>query len=155
MLTRALTLLSLISVSTAGAAMSMLDIGQAWFFSPVSAVVEKDGIPLVGVKVIRRWEHESLSEDETVTDDKGQFSFPEIRGRTIVQVMPAEFVVAQQIVVVVEDEEVEIWSNSKRKTDLNSELGGAPLDLHCEITDEDKMYRDFGAAMFTKCTWRS
>lgn len=135
--------------------MSMLDIGKAWFFSPVSAVVEKEGAPLQGARVIRRWEHESLSEDETVTDNEGRFSFPEVRGRTIVQVMPAEFVVAQQIVVVVDGEEVEIWSNSKRKTELNSELGGLPLELHCEITAEDKMYRDFGAAMFTKCTWRS
>ncbi|BFM10665.1 hypothetical protein R50072_08180 [Simiduia litorea] len=133
--------------------MSMLDAGKAYFFSPLSMKIYRDGEPVVGAKVVRRWEHSTLEQDESITDGEGKVSFPEVRRRTVVQVLPAEFVVAQQIAVIVDGDEIEVWSNSKRDSAKNSELGGKPLNLYCDLNNEEKLYRDFGSAFFTKCTW--
>ena len=144
----------LIFIPVYGNTMSILNAGKAYFFSPVSGTLTKDEKPVSNAKIIRRWEHESLEQDETSTDENGNFFFPEVRRRTLVQLLPAEFVVAQQIAVVHEGEEIVIWSNSKRDSAKNSELGGRDLDLLCDLTNEESLYRDFGAALFTKCTWK-
>ncbi|MDN3638795.1 hypothetical protein QWY82_08245 [Simiduia curdlanivorans] len=144
---------SSLACSQSGAPMSILDAGKAYFFSPVSMQIYRDGQPVVGANVVRRWEHSTIEQDESTTDAEGKVNFPEVRRRTIVQVIPAEFVVAQQIIVVVEGEEIEVWSNSKRDSAINSELGGKPLNFRCELNDEEQLHRDFGSAFFTKCTW--
>ena len=133
--------------------MSIFDAGKAYFFSPVTGVITKDSNPVSNAKIIRKWEHQSLEQDETVTDESGNFSFPEVRRRSAVQFMPAEFVVGQEISVVHNGEEIVIWSASKRDTSENSELGGKKLVLKCDLDSEEKIYRDFGPALFTKCTW--
>ncbi|WP_226664463.1 transthyretin-like family protein [Microbulbifer aggregans] len=149
-----LTAFLLTFIPVYGNTMSILDAGKAYFFSPVTGTLTKDEKPVTNAKIIRRWEHESLEQDETSTDENGNFTFPEVRRRTLVQMLPAEFVVAQQIAVVQGDEEIVIWSNSKRDSGKNSELGGKDLDLYCDLDNEEAMYRDFGAALFTKCTWK-
>ena len=133
--------------------MSFFDAGKAYVFSPMEVMVTLDGSPLANAEVIRRWEINKIEEDRTTTDENGRFSFSEIRRRSAAQALPIEFVVAQQIVVIVENKEHEIWSNSKHDTGLNAELGGIPLNLTCELNGEEIMYRDFGPALLTRCTW--
>ncbi|SHF77423.1 hypothetical protein SAMN04487965_2669 [Microbulbifer donghaiensis] len=134
--------------------MSFLNAGKAYVFSPVQIRITQNKEPLKEAKVIRRWEwNDKKGEDYAFTNNDGVVSFSEIRQRGITQLFPAEFVSAQQIVVVIEGKEDRIWSFSKRNPDKNSELEGTPLNLTCELSSEEKMYRDFGPALFTKCTW--
>ncbi|GAB2513139.1 DUF6795 domain-containing protein [Microbulbifer agarilyticus] len=133
--------------------MSIFDAGKAYFFSPVAGVITKDNKPLSNAKIVRRWEHKSLEQDETTTDKNGAFTLPEIRRRSAVQFIPAEFVVGQEIFVIHDGEETVVWSASKRDSGKNSELGGKELNLTCDLDNEEKIYRDFGPALFTKCTW--
>ncbi len=144
----------LILFSSGVVAMSILDVGKAYLFSEVSGVITHNGQAVSGAKVIRKYEMDKLVEEEAVTDSAGKFSFPPVRGRSISQVFPAEFVAAQKILVMHDGEEVDIWSNSKRSPEKNSELGGTPLDFTCELTDERALYRDFGAILFTRCKWK-
>lgn len=149
-----LVLASFLMFSSVGVAMSIFDAGKAYLFSEVSGVVTHDGQIVTGAKVIRKYELNKLVEEETTTDEKGRFSFPAVRGRSISQVFPAEFVAAQKILVEHGGEEVDIWSNSKRSPEKNSELGGNALEFTCELTDERKLYREFGAILFTRCKWK-
>ncbi|WP_226864676.1 DUF6795 domain-containing protein [Microbulbifer taiwanensis] len=142
------------SISSMVEAMSIFDAGKAYVFSPVRLSITLDSKPVEGLKVIRRWSwNEDKGEDYAFTDSEGLVELPEIRRRGVTQFFPAEFVAAQQIVVVVDGSEDRIWSFSKRSPDINSELEGTPLDLTCELKGDEKMYRDFGPALFTKCTW--
>lgn len=150
-----LTFLFLIaSLSNMVAAMSFFNTGNAYVFSPVKIRITLNKEPLKEAKVIRRWEwNGNKGEDYAFTDSDGIVEFSEVRQRAITQFFPAEFLAAQQIVLVVEGKEDRIWSFSKRRPDKNSELEGTPLNLYCELSSEEKMYRDFGPALFTKCTW--
>lgn len=151
---KALVFINLLMFSSVGVAMSIFDAGKAYLFSEVSGIVTHEGKAVTGAKVIRKYEMNKLVEEETTTDSEGRFSFPAVRGRSISQVFPAEFVAAQKILVEHDGEEVDIWSNSKRSPEENSELGGDALDFTCELTDERTLYRDFGAILFTRCKWK-
>lgn len=135
-------------------AMSLFDIGKAYVFSPVRLTLTLDGKPLKETKVIRRWAwNDDGSEDYAFTNGEGFVAFPEVRQRGITQIFPAEFVTSQQIAIVIDNKEERIWSSAKRSPTKNSELGGMPLELSCELNNEEKMYRDFGPPLLTKCTW--
>lgn len=69
------------------------------------------------------------------------------------QLLPLEFVVAQGVNVYFNDTEYEIWINSKRRPEKNSELGGKELKLKCELTAEPKIYREFSTLLMTSCVW--
>lgn len=145
-------ILSLVFVPGAEA-MSLFDIGKTCVFSEVKARLYKNGEPLRNVKVIRRWEWNQLESDSTTTDDKGYFEFPAVFEKSVSRLLPVELVIAQGLYVIDGDEEQKIWSNSKREPEENAEFGGKPFDLVCELTDEMKIYKDFGTRMRTLCTW--
>lgn len=150
-----LTFLALIAlISNLVAAMSLFNAGETCVFSSVQIRITLDKEPLKEAKVIRRWEwNEKKGEDYAFTDSDGIVEFAEILQRGATQFFPSEFVAAQQIVAVIEGKEDRIWSFSKRSPDRDSELEGKPLNLSCEISSKETMYRDFGPALFTKCTW--
>ncbi|MFC3283750.1 DUF6795 domain-containing protein [Litchfieldella rifensis] len=133
--------------------MTFFDIGKAYVFSPTRITITLNQEPLKGAKVIRRWDWNKQGEDHAFTNEEGVVELPEIRRRGITQFILAEFVAAQQIMVLVDDKEERIWSYSKRASGENAELGGKPLVLNCELSNEEKMYRDFGPPLLTKCTW--
>ena len=133
--------------------MSVLDAGKAWTFSEMKLQLTFNGSPAAGAKVVRTVEWHSPRTDEFVADEQGHVTLPEVRERSMTQLLPVEFVVAQDVKVYFNEQEYEIWINGKRNPDENSELGGKPLVLQCEITDELEDRRDFGTLLFTNCKW--
>ena len=132
----------------------MADMGSVYLFSEVDGVILQEGEPLKNTKIIRYFEYGSIEKDETITNSKGEFHFAAIRRSSLASLLPVEFVVAQSIVVEHNGQEDKIWSNTKRSKSRNSELGGVALRLKCEITDDLKIYREFGSILRTKCKWQ-
>jgi hypothetical protein len=58
-------------------------------------------------------------------------------------------VVGQQLSIVIDGEEKIFWSNAKRKAEENSEFGGAPFSVVCELSDEEFLIEDYGALAVT------
>ena len=133
--------------------MSILDTGKAYVFSPVSVSVTMDGKPVVNAKVVRSWELERIETDSTTTDEHGQFSFAAVRRWSFSQMPLIEYVAGQDIIVTVAEKEYRIWLNAKRDTGINSELGGKPLVMTCELTTDVRMVRVSGQTLFTNCLW--
>lgn len=134
--------------------MSLFDIGKVCVFSEVKARVTLNGEPLKNTAIIRKWEWRDLQQDKTATDEDGYFEFPAIFERSIMdRALPIELVIAQGLYVETEGEVQKFWSNSKREPQENAELGGQPINLSCELTNEMKITRQYGSIMNTLCTW--
>lgn len=133
--------------------MSILNAGKSLVFSEVNGLILSNGEPVPHAKVIRKVEWASLETDETTTDEQGRFHFPDAYQRSVSRLLPAEFVAAQSLEVEVGGEPVKIWSNTKRSTDKNAELGGAALNLTCELSHPLALHREFGSILRTNCTW--
>jgi len=133
--------------------MSIFGVGKTCVFSEVKVNVTKNGLPLKNIQVIRRWEWNKLKEDTTTTDENGVFTFPPVFESSVSRFLPMELVIAQGLYIIENGEEKKIWSNSKREPEENAEFEGRPFVLNCELTNEMKIYRDFGSIMRTLCTW--
>lgn len=120
-------------------------------FSEVTGQIFHQGKPLPDARIRRIYEYKSKEEDSTRTDARGHFTFPAVWRNSLSSLFPGEFVVAQNIVVEHQGKEYKIWSNTKRSANHNAELGGAPLQLTCEITDDWVVYREFGSILRTNC----
>lgn len=133
--------------------MSIFGVGKTCVFSAVKVRVTKNGSPLKNIQIIRRWEWNKLEEEKTTTDDNGVFEFPAVFESSVSRLLPMELVIAQGLYIVQNGEEKKIWSNSKREAEENAEFDGKPFVLNCELTNEMKIYRDYGSIMRTLCTW--
>ena len=131
--------------------MGFLDAGKTCVFSQVEAKVTKNGEPVKGAKVIRRWEWNKPNQDETTTDENGRFQLPAVFEKSVSRLLPVELVIGQGMAIVVDGEEVGFWSNGKREPEENSEYGGEPMVLVCELTDEEELIEDYGSLMVTQC----
>lgn len=116
--------------------MSLFDIGKACVFSQVEGVVTKNGQPVAGAKVQRIANWQSEVSDATTTNEKGEFSFPAQYERSIMGVLPFEFVAYQKITLNLEGQDYLIWESNKRSEEENAELEGKPIQLACELNDE-------------------
>jgi hypothetical protein len=130
-----------------------MSLPKTCVFSAVKAQITINGEPVKQAMVIRKWEWNDLREETTQTDDGGYFQFPAVFESSVARFLPVELVIAQGLYVVIDGEEKKIWSNSKREPDENAEFNGKPISLICELTDEMKIYRDFGSRMNTLCRW--
>ena len=133
--------------------MSIFDVGKACVFSEVSGVVTHEGEPVAGATIrrIAKWQKEQ--EDQTVTAADGSFHFAPMYQRSVVKLLPAEFVAHQRLLIEHQGEEVLMWYTTKRNTEENSELNGKPLKFRCELTDEPWFDRNYRASIKTICTW--
>ncbi len=134
-------------------AVSLSNSGKSLVFSEVHGVVLSHGVPVPNAKVIRKVEWATLETEETTTDEQGHFYFPPAYQGGISRLLPAEFVAAQSLEVEVQGETLKIWSNTKRSVAKNAELGGAALNLMCELTNPLALHREFGSILRTSCTW--
>lgn len=134
--------------------MTVLDIGKAYTFSGMSLKLTHDGRPASHARVTRivDWQKEKV--DEFTADESGHVSLPEVTERSISQLLPVQFVVAQVVNVEFNGEQYEIWVNSKMSPDKYSELGGKPLDLECELTSEPVPIDEFDTILVTNCHWK-
>lgn len=137
-------------VSQGGMAMT-----KAVVFSEVTGQILSNGKPVKGAEVIRRVEYKELYSDSTTTDTNGYFKLPAIEQNRGFTLFPSEFVVAQTIHVKTQQDEHQIWSNTKRAKQANSELGGKPLNLICDLQDGLKVFKEFGSILRTNCRWDS
>lgn len=146
--------LFLMSISGLVGAMSIVSVGKSCVFSAVEIVLTKGGEPVVDAPVSRVSEWQKEETETTVTDENGRFSFPVLYHASASKFVPfSEFVASQSIVVTVEGEEYEIWANAKRDAKENSELGGKPLKLTCELNEEARLVEDFETLLVTNCRW--
>jgi len=144
-------LVALTIVSPEVLPMSLLNPMKVCVFSAVKARLTKNGEPLKGATVIRRWEWQQAREDRTTTDDEGSFTFPAVFESSVTRLLPVELVIGQALEVVNGDEKTLIWSFAKRKPEENSELKGRSIILRCELTEERKARRESGAILSTMC----
>lgn len=133
-------------------AMSFLNPTKTCVFSAVKARLTKNGEPLKGVTVVRRWRWHEPHEDSAKTDAKGEFTFPAVFELSVARLLPIEVVIAQSLRVNVNGEEEVFWVNSKRDPKENGEYNGRPMSLVCEMTHEMKIYNDSGVMMSTLCS---
>src|SRR5690554_366734 len=105
-----------VSLPIKGVAMSMFsENGQeVVLFSPIEGVITYEGRPAVGAKVTRSvaWKDNKGESETTTANEKGGFSFPQkkdvFKHHSVLQ-----FVAHQQIFVVFEGKEYQIWGNGK------------------------------------------
>lgn len=123
-----------------GQTMSKTGPLKSCVFSDIQAVVTLEGEPVKGARIVRRWNWQSEKEDETITDAAGRFEFPAVYERSLVRLIPVEFVVSQSLTIYYKDKEFTFYRGSKRDIELNSELGGKGLNLSCELTHDLEIY---------------
>ena len=110
-------------------------IGRQCLFSEMTGVINFEGKPAAGVKLVRMVDYNKKEYDETITDENGNFHFPGVyRNSLLSKVLPMEFVVGQQIIAHKDGKEYEMWVGVKRKPEENTESRGRPLIVDCELT---------------------
>lgn len=119
--------------------MSMFNIGKSCVFSAVSGVVTLDGKPVANAQINRQAKWQKSGSDQTQTDASGNFSFPPMYQSSIMKFMPAEFVTHQTIHIVHDGKEYLAWESTKRAPEENSELGGKPIKMTCELSKEPEV----------------
>ncbi len=124
-----------------GACMSILDVGKVCVFSSVNGTITLNGEPVKGAKVIRRVEDRDgkSKNDETITDENGKFTMPARHERFL---NPIQEVYGWQYIDVIHNGETkEIWYFVKGNEGENTEFGESPINLKCELTSEEKIYK--------------
>ncbi|HMW47991.1 MAG TPA: hypothetical protein PKC70_06800 [Cellvibrionaceae bacterium] len=125
-------------------------------FSRVQGRVLFNGVPVAKAKVIRRYRYDTPEplEDSCVTNDDGLFELPAIIKKNTSVTPLVQFVVHQQIFVVRDGVEQQIWSHGKMIKEENSEYGGEFKTISCELSQDLKRVKvgivDF---VFTNCVW--
>lgn len=135
--------------------MFFFNIGKSCVFSGVKATITSNGSPVKSARVLREWEWNKLRSDEALTDENGNIEFSPIYEFSIARFLPIEFVVGQRLSIFIDDEQFVLWSNTKRNVEIYAEFLGLEINLDCEISNESKLYREFGSVMFTLCTLKS
>jgi hypothetical protein len=100
-------------------------MGKVYLFSEVRGRVLLGGAPVTGATVSREfhwsWGNEKKS-DSLVTNDKGEFRFPEITRRSLsASLFPHQPVIQQYIEITHEGKKYIAWSHAKMNYDQNSE----------------------------------
>ena len=124
-------------------------------FSEMTGVVNFEGKPAAGVKLVRMVDYNKPQYDETVTDENGNFHFPAIyRSNIIGKFLPMQFVVNQKITAVKNDVEYLVWEATTMDSTANYEARGKPLVVSCELSLEEASYikvnRNF---IYSHCKW--
>jgi len=109
-------------------------------FSEVTGVVLRDGKPVAGAEVERRyiwhWKDQKGS-DKALTDAKGEFKFPAITGSTFLgSLIPHEPVVQQSIVIRYSGSEIHAWKYTKHNYEANGEFPGRKLRMRCDLNGQ-------------------
>ncbi len=146
--------LLIVSHTPQGVAMAFFSKKEVVLSSPFEATITFQGKPAVGARVKRviKWQSDIGEEDSTETDEQGYFSLPAIKDSWR-QLLPAEFVVYQDIIVEFEDREFKVWVHSKREEHEWAELDGRPINMRCELTDEIRRVEVDRGLLGTNCHW--
>lgn len=123
--------------------------------SPMEGTLTLNGKPAVGIKIERRlkwFDGKEVNTDFVVTKNNGHFTLPTIKQTLKINSL-VHFLISQDIVVMHQGEEISIWYMSKGSKIEYGELGGKPINLRCEITDEERASHDYNNPIMTRCVW--
>ena len=126
---------------------------RAVLFSPVELQLIRNDLPVVGVEVRREVSWRGAIVEKAITDTEGVVTFDALRRFSFTSFLPMELVVPQYISAVIDGKELELWLNTKRDGALNAELGGMPLKLRCNLSDELSLYEAYGSLLSSRCHW--
>ncbi len=124
-------------------------------FSEMTGVVNFEGKPAAGIKLVRMVDYNKKQYDETVTDEDGNFHFPAIyRTNIIGKFLPMQFVVNQKITAYKNDVEYLVWEATTMDSNANYEARGKALIVSCKLSLEEEDYiRINGNLIYSHCTW--
>lgn len=149
---------TLVMLALEGVSMSLFKKNEeeVVLFSKMEGYITYKGAPVSNAKIERRinWKDDIGDKDYFETDDKGYFLLPEIK-KNIKLSGFTQFVVGQEIKVFYKEKEYFIWTMGKMTKDKYGELGGKPLNFHCELEDEAVRVEIENGLLGTSCKWDS
>ncbi len=136
--------------------MSLLFGTEVVLFSPMEGKITFEGKPAANAKIVRTiiWKGDAGETDTFFTSDHGEFKLPIKKTRARIPLL-AEFVLTQEVSVFYDQKEFPIWVKMKQDLGEYGELGGAPKNLRCELTDELVRLENFNGMFGTSCKWDS
>lgn len=123
-------------------------------FSAISGTITLNGEPVKHARLVRTGKlgHAKTDVvDETTTDENGYFSLPNMFQSASEAGGLAMFIIFQQITVEHEGAIHRIWSGNKMDSGVNTEGRGKPLNITCELINEDEVKNVQGNSFITKC----
>ncbi|VAW57710.1 hypothetical protein MNBD_GAMMA07-678 [hydrothermal vent metagenome] len=152
--------LVLVSFSLEGASMSLFSTKtEVVLSSPLEGILTYEGQPLPNVKIERKlswYDGEGEQTDFVVTDEKGYFNLPIIKKELKVSGY-VRLVIVQEIFSQYKNENALIWVMAKKTKSKYSEIGGKPVNIHCDLAIEPWIYRNTTGTdgVTTRCKWDS
>ncbi len=128
---------------------------EAVLFSPLEGKMTYQGKPAAGatIKLWVAWKDKEGETEIYYTDDQGNFKIPQ---KTVVynDNPLAQLSVGQEVTVEYQGKEILIWSAGKSSSHLFGELGGQPIGVTCELTNEKMTAHLDHALVETLCEWQ-
>lgn len=124
-------------------------------FSGMTGIINFEGKPAAGVKLVRMVDYNKAQYDETITDENGNFNFPTIYRNNIAGVfLPTQFVVNQKISAFKDGVEYLVWEATTMDSTENYEARGNPLVVTCELSLEEESYIKINRNLiYGHCKW--
>ncbi|MGD8176728.1 DUF6795 domain-containing protein [Marinimicrobium sp. ARAG 43.8] len=146
--------LLLLMLPPQGVAMSLFPKKEVVLSSPMEGTVTFKGKPAVGAVLKRKvtWDGKDGHYHTVSTNQHGEFSLPKITGLWRPMSF-SEFVVHQEIHVTFNGQKYLVWKMGKMDESLFGELGGRPVGLTCELTNEFQRVDVEHGLLGTVCTW--
>jgi hypothetical protein len=113
---------------------------QKTLFSEVKGKVLLNGQPLAGLEIIQRfsWFGVDDASRTTTTDSSGFYSFPAILSAKKQPRKEKDIFIWQTIETTYNEKEVVLWQTTKYNFQDNGELGGRPIVLNHELSQESR-----------------
>lgn len=127
---------------------------EAVLFSPLEGKITYKGRPASGakIKLWTAWKDKTGETEFYHADDQGNFSIPQ-KNMTYKSNPLVQLVIKQRLTVFFKDQEIDIWEFSKMEKAPFTELGGRPVNLTCELTNDERTVRGDGSLGGTRCVW--
>ena len=141
-----------------GAAMSLFfgEKREVILFSPLEGQITFQGLPLAKAKIKLHisWKDKKGEFFYYHTDENGFFKIPAHKSEYKESPL-AQLVIHQDLSVEHDGNSCEVWIFSKKEPAEHTELGGAPTEMICELTNELNTIRGIRSLGGTVCTWQS
>ncbi len=150
-----LTVVILAAVTFEGVSMSLFTkTEEVVLFSEMKGHITLNGKPVKGAVIERwiKWKDEDGEKDQFTTDDKGAFYLPAIKVNAKLPSF-SQLVITQELKVIYQNINYNIWALSKMNKNEYGELDGKPVDFRCELNAEEKALRFENAYLLTNCEW--
>ena len=108
-------------------------------FSDVEGVVLNGGVPVEGVEIVQEITYQEpgkIPPRTVTTGARGHFALTRVNtGSGLSRILPGQPSILQRLVIRHNGVEYEGWRHNKNSYEINSELGGRPLRLVCELAN--------------------